>query len=67
MTTRNIDEQNQIVVVPSEATSATLTSSFNVVGRSMVSDSEFLKYADEAIDEYRKGIIHPIQSSAELL
>jgi hypothetical protein len=62
-----IDEGNQVVVIPNETNSATLTSYFKTVDYSMISATEFIKYANEAVEEYRRGGIKPIQSSADLL
>jgi len=67
VTTKMIDEGNQVVVIPKETNSATLTSFFKTVDYSMISADDFLKYADEAMEEYRRGVIRPIQSSADLL
>jgi len=67
MTKKMIDESTEVVFIPAEGTSATLCASFTAVNLTMVSEAEFRKYADEALAEFRKGAIKPVQSSAELL
>ena len=67
MTRRLIDDSNEVVFYPVEGSTATLTTSFKAISHSMISEAEFQKFADEAMEEYKKGNIKPIASSAELL
>lgn len=67
MTKRLIDERNEVVFYPAEGSAVTLTASFKAVEHTMISDVEFLKRAEEAMEEFKKGLIKPIKSSAELL
>jgi len=67
MTRKLIDDQSQVVFFSVEGSSATLAASFKAVNLTMVSEVEFRKYADEALEEFKRGDIKPIQSSAELL
>lgn len=67
MTKQVLDEGNEVVFYPAQMSKVTLDTPLKAVSHSMISAEEFERFAREAMEEYTKGLIKPMKSSADLL